>query len=59
MKCLFSKNQIAIITILLFTLISCTNKAQQELASTDIVKELEENTSTRYIVNKHSGKVQY
>ena len=57
MKCLFSKNQIAIITILLFTLISCTNKTQQELASTDTIREIEENVGTNYIVNKRTGKV--
>ena len=45
------------IILLLLLCSSCTNKTQQELASTDTVKEIEENVGANYIINKRTGKV--
>lgn len=53
-KSIFTK---VIFTLLIIILLcSCTNKSQQEIASTDIVKNAESQNGSMYIVNKRSGK---
>ena len=57
MKSLACRNLIILLSIILLLCSSCTNKTQQELASTDTIREIEENVGTNYIINKRTGKV--